>query len=112
MTGPGGVVLEQDTDLTPFIEWTKLSKTHNTKIWMQINYPGRHVFKRMGGKVLSPSDVALNMGKHSSLFSPHKSMDESEIQDVIQRFTTTAARAEQVGFDGVEIHAAQGYLLA
>jgi 2,4-dienoyl-CoA reductase-like NADH-dependent reductase (Old Yellow Enzyme family) len=112
MTGPGGVVLEQDTELTSFIEWAKLSKTNDTKIWMQINHPGRQVFKKMGGKVLSPSDVALNMGKHSSLFSPPKSMDESEIQDVIQRFTTTAARAEQAGFDGVEIHAAHGYLLA
>ncbi|MFT5923830.1 MAG: 2,4-dienoyl-CoA reductase-like NADH-dependent reductase (Old Yellow Enzyme family) [Paraglaciecola sp.] len=112
MTGPGGVVLEQDTDLSPFIEWAKLSKTNNTKIWMQINHPGRQVFKKMGGKVLSPSDVALNMGKHSSLFSAPKPMDESEIQDVIQRFTVTAARAEQAGFDGVEIHAAHGYLLA
>ena len=111
MTGPGGVVLEQDTDLTPFTEWANLSKTNDTKIWMQINHPGRQVFKKMGGKVLSPSDVALNMGKHSSLFSPPKSMDESEIQDVIQRFTTTAVRAEQAGFDGVEIHAAHGYLL-
>jgi 2,4-dienoyl-CoA reductase-like NADH-dependent reductase (Old Yellow Enzyme family) len=112
MTGPGGVVLEQNTDLTPFIEWAKLSKINNTKIWMQINHPGRQVFKKMGGKVLSPSDVALQMGKHSSMFSAPKPMHEDEIQDVIQRFTTTAQRAEEAGFDGVEIHAAHGYLLA
>jgi len=112
MTGPGGVVLEQDTDLTPFVELAKLSQTNNTKIWMQINHPGRQVFKKMGGKVLSPSDVALDMGKHSSMFSTPKPMDEAEIQDVIQRFTTTAKRAEDAGFDGVEIHAAHGYLLA
>jgi 2,4-dienoyl-CoA reductase-like NADH-dependent reductase (Old Yellow Enzyme family) len=112
MTGPGGVALEQDTDLKPFIELAKLSKGNDTKIWMQINHPGRQVFKKMGGKVLSPSNVALNMGKHSSMFSAPKPIDESEIQDVIQRFTTTAKRAEQAGFDGVEIHAAHGYLLA
>lgn len=112
MTGPGGVVLEQDTDLTPFIELAKLSKTNNTKIWMQINHPGRQVFKKMGGKVLSPSDVALDMGKHSGMFSVPKSMDETEIEDVIQRFTTTAKRAKEAGFDGVEIHGAHGYLLA
>jgi 2,4-dienoyl-CoA reductase-like NADH-dependent reductase (Old Yellow Enzyme family) len=112
MTGPAGLVLEQETDITPFIEWAKLSKTNNTKIWMQINHPGRQVLKKMGGKVLSPSDVALNMGKHSAMFCAPKPMDEDEIQDVIQRFTTTAKRAEQAGFDGVEIHAAHGYLLA
>ena len=112
MTGPGGLVLEQDTDLSSFIDLAKLSKTNNTKIWMQINHPGRQVFKKMGGKVLSPSNVALNMGKHSAMFCTPKPMDESEIQDVIQRFTITAIRAEQAGFDGVEIHAAHGYLLA
>ena len=79
---------------------------------MQINHPGRQVFKKMGGKVLSPSDVALDMGKHSAMFSTPKPMDEAEIEDVIQRFTTTAKRAEEAGFDGVEIHAAHGYLLA
>ena len=112
MTGPGGVVLEQDTDLTPFIELAMLSKTNDTKVWMQINHPGRQVFKKMGGKVLSPSDVALDMGKHSAMFSAPKPMDDAEIHDVIQRFTTTAKRAEQAGFDGVEIHGAHGYLLA
>jgi 2,4-dienoyl-CoA reductase-like NADH-dependent reductase (Old Yellow Enzyme family) len=112
MTGPAGVVLEQDTNLTSFIDLARLSKTNDTKIWMQINHPGRQVFKKMGGKVLSPSDVALNMGKHSAMFCSPKPMDESEIQDVIQRFTTAATRAEQAGFDGVEIHAAHGYLLA
>ena len=112
MTGPAGVVLEQDTNLTSFIDLARLSKTNDTKIWMQINHPGRQVFKKMGGKVLSPSDVTLNMGKHSAMFCSPKPMDESEIQDVIQRFTTTATLAEQAGFDGVEIHAAHGYLLA
>jgi 2,4-dienoyl-CoA reductase-like NADH-dependent reductase (Old Yellow Enzyme family) len=112
MTGPGGVVLEESTDLTLFIELAKLSQTNETKIWMQINHPGRQVFKKMGGKVLSPSDVALDMGKHSAMFSTPKPMDETEIQDVIQRFTTTAKRAEEAGFDGAEIHAAHGYLLA
>jgi 2,4-dienoyl-CoA reductase-like NADH-dependent reductase (Old Yellow Enzyme family) len=112
MTGPGGVALEADTELKDFVELARLSKLNDTKVWMQINHPGRQVFKKMGGKVLSPSDVPLDMGKHSSLFSTPKPLDESEIQDVIQRFTTTAKRAEQAGFDGVEIHAAHGYLLA
>lgn len=112
MTGPGGLVLEADTPIEPFVKLAKLSQANDCKVWMQINHPGRQVFKKMGGKVLSPSDVALDMGKHSSMFSAPKPMDEIEIQDVIQRFTTTAKRAEEAGFDGVEIHAAHGYLLA
>ena len=39
-------------------------------------------------------------------------MTEADIQDVIARFTATAKNAQAAGFDGVEIHAAHGYLLA
>ncbi|GBL03143.1 NADH:flavin oxidoreductase/NADH oxidase family protein [Glaciecola sp. KUL10] len=112
MTGPGGVVLEKDTPLDAFEKWAKQAQLNNTKVIMQINHPGRQVFKRMGGKVLSPSDVALNMGKHSGLFETPKAMTEDEIHDVITRFVDTALQAQRAGFDGVEIHAAHGYLLS
>ena len=112
MTGPGGVALEENTPLDAFIQLAKMAKQNDTRIWMQINHPGRQVFKKMGGKVLSPSNVALNMGKHSNLFSQPKAMSEVEIQEVIGRFVTTAVKAEKAGFDGVEVHAAHGYLIA
>src|SRR4029079_13183013 len=35
-----------------------------------------------------------------------------QIDATVQRYATTAARAEQAGFDGVEVHAAHGYLLS
>lgn len=112
MTGPGGLVLESRTPLSPFAELAKEAKRNNTRLWMQINHPGRQVFKKMGGKVLSPSDVPLDMGKHSSLFEQPKAMTEDEIEDVIARFVTTATLAKSAGYDGVQIHAAHGYLLA
>ncbi len=112
MTGPGGVALEADTPLEPFRQLAQVSQQQDCKIIMQINHPGRQVFKKMGGKVLSPSDIALDMGAHSGLFTQPKPMSEAEIQDLIERFAITASRAEEAGFDGVEIHAAHGYLLA
>ncbi|AEP29729.1 NADH:flavin oxidoreductase/NADH oxidase family protein [Brumicola nitratireducens] len=112
MTGPGGVALEADTPIQPFKEWAEIAKQNNTTVIMQINHPGRQVFKKMGGKVLSPSNIALNMGKHSGLFTQPKAMSEAEIEDVIARFVTTAKRAEEAGFHGVEIHAAHGYLVS
>jgi len=112
MTGPGGLVLEQSTDITAFAELARLSKQNNCKVVMQINHPGRQVFKKMGGKALSASSVALNMGKHSHLFGVPKAMTQTDIDDVITRFTQTALQAEKAGFNGVQIHAAHGYLLA
>ncbi|WP_282114111.1 NADH:flavin oxidoreductase/NADH oxidase family protein [Pseudoalteromonas arctica] len=112
MTGPGGLVLEQSTDIAAFAELARLSKQNNCKVVMQINHPGRQVFKKMGGKALSASSIALNMGKHSHLFGVPKAMTQTDIDDVITRFTQTALQAEKAGFNGVQIHAAHGYLLA
>jgi 2,4-dienoyl-CoA reductase-like NADH-dependent reductase (Old Yellow Enzyme family) len=112
MTGPGGISLHAESDLTPFIEWSRVAKINDTKVIMQINHPGRQTYKKLGGKTLSPSDVPLNLGKHSSLFAKPKAMTEDDIQDVIKRFTQTALKAHEAGFDGVQIHAAHGYLIS
>ena len=112
MTGPGGVVLDKDSDLTRFKLWADVAKQNDTKVWMQISHPGRQVYKKMGGKVYSPSDIPLDMGKLSDMFGQPTAMTEVQIKDVISRFSDTAKQAELAGFDGVEIHAAHGYLIA
>tara|TARA_B100000446_G_scaffold64273_3_gene60894 strand:- start:2347 stop:3609 length:1263 start_codon:yes stop_codon:yes gene_type:complete len=112
MTGPGGVALEVDTPLEPFKQWARSAKKGGAKLWMQINHPGRQVYASMGGKALSPSDVPLDLGKHSNLFPQPAPMTAEEIDDVIDRFAVTARRAIEAGFDGVQIHAAHGYLLS
>ena len=79
---------------------------------MQLNHPGRQVYAAMGGDVLSPSDVAIDLGKHSHLFGRPRAMTQQDIEQLIQRFADSALKAEQAGFDGVQIHAAHGYLIS
>ncbi|MFC8197467.1 NADH:flavin oxidoreductase [Streptomyces sp. NPDC057298] len=40
-----------------------------------------------------------------------KAMTQQDLDDVIQAFAEAAAAAERIGFDGVELHGAHGYLL-
>ncbi|MGW3458880.1 NADH:flavin oxidoreductase [Streptomyces olivaceoviridis] len=40
-----------------------------------------------------------------------KAMTQTDIDDVIAAFAEAAAAAERIGFDGVELHGAHGYLL-
>ncbi|MBX9912989.1 MAG: 2,4-dienoyl-CoA reductase, partial [Pseudomonadaceae bacterium] len=112
MTGPGGIVLESATPLEGFQRWAKAAKSNGAQVWMQLNHPGRQTYANLGGKRWAPSVVALDLGKHSSRFAIPKAMDEQDISQLIQRFADSARLAEQAGFDGVQIHAAHGYLLS
>ncbi|MFG2307492.1 NADH:flavin oxidoreductase [Streptomyces sp. NPDC048566] len=40
-----------------------------------------------------------------------RAMTRQDLDDVIEAFATSAADAERIGFDGVELHGAHGYLL-
>ena len=112
MTSPGGVVLEDDSELDKFIQWAKASKSGGNKVWMQINHPGRQMPANLGQTALAPSNIPLALGKLSKNFAPIRAMTEDDIHTMIDRFASTARLAERAGFDGVEIHAAHGYLLS
>lgn len=43
--------------------------------------------------------------------SPHRALRSDEIPGIIEEFRRAAERAKAAGFDGVEIHGANGYLL-
>lgn len=112
MTGPGGVVLEDERHLERFRQWAEIARSGGAQVWVQLNHPGRQTFANMGQQALAPSAVALEMGSFSKLFAEPKPMTEDDIEEVIQRFAKSAALAERAGFTGVQIHAAHGYLLS
>ncbi|WP_392888560.1 NADH:flavin oxidoreductase/NADH oxidase family protein [Pseudomonas migulae] len=112
MTGPGGVVLEDDRDLQRFRQWATIGRSGGAQFWMQLNHPGRQTMANLGQQALAPSAVALDLGSFSKMFAEPRPMSEGDISDVISRFATSAALAEKAGFTGVQIHAAHGYLLS
>jgi 2,4-dienoyl-CoA reductase-like NADH-dependent reductase (Old Yellow Enzyme family) len=112
MTGPGGVALEDERDLQRFSQWADIGRAGGAQFWMQINHPGRQTMANLGQQALAPSAVAIDLGSFSKMFAEPKPMTEANIEEVIQRFATTATLAEKAGFTGVQIHAAHGYLIS
>ncbi len=112
MTGPAGVVLEDDRFLDRFRAWAEAGRAGEGKLWMQINHPGRQMPAGLGQETLAPSAIALDLGSQSKQFPMPRAMSEAQIADVIRRFITTAVLAERASFDGVEVHAAHGYLVS
>lgn len=112
LTGPGGVVLDERAPLDPFRRWAEAGKAGGAAMWMQLSHPGRQVQAGMPGVVWGPSAVAVELGRHSRRFGRPVAMTEAQIGATVERFATSAALAERAGFDGVEVHAAHGYLLS
>ncbi|WP_278266233.1 NADH:flavin oxidoreductase/NADH oxidase family protein [Nocardia sp. AG03] len=112
LTGPGGIVLDATAPLGPFAAWARAGREAGAAMWMQISHPGRQVRANMPGVVWGPSEIAVDLGKHSKRFGQPVAMTAGQIHATVERFVTTARRAELAGFDGVEVHAAHGYLLS
>ncbi|MGA9703122.1 NADH:flavin oxidoreductase/NADH oxidase family protein [Pseudomonas sp.] len=112
MTGPGGVALEDEQHLDSFREWADVARAKGVHFWVQLSHPGRQTMANLGQQAFAPSAVALDLGGFSKMFAKPRAMTEEQIQEVIQRFATSARLAEKAGFTGVQIHGAHGYLLS
>lgn len=112
VTGPAGVILDASQPLQPFRAWARAGRVNGARLWMQINHPGRQVYAATNPQAIAPSAVPMAIEGYAHLFAEARAMTEAEIAEVIRRFADTAALAERAGFDGVQVHAAHGYLLS
>ena len=95
-------------DLVPGLEaMAKAVHDNGGKIVMQLAHAGFFANAKLTGQTpLAPSNVA-GFAK-----SPRKEMTVEDIRNVVKSFGAAAKRAQNAGFDGVQIHAAHGYLLS
>lgn len=83
------------------------AQERGTLLFMQLAHAGRQTLaSAAGGRVLAPT------GKRSPYFrSRPVVMSDEEVRRAIEDFVAAAVRARHAGFDGVELHAAHGYLI-
>lgn len=76
---------------------------HDCKMGIQINHAGR---KAAVKRPIAPSAI-----RFSKMHKQPKKMTIEEIKKVIEDFKQAARRANEAGYDYLEVHAAHGYLL-
>ena len=110
---PANVVIDGDqTDkaLQGLVDWARAARSCGGRIIGQISHAGRQSPKSIAPEPVGPSAVAVKLP--GGLFGKPRALSTEEIEDIIQRFAHTARVLCQAGFDGVQVHAAHGYLIS
>lgn len=131
-----GLILTEATSVTPMgvgyadtpgiwsqeqVEgWKKITKAVHDKggkIVMQLWHVGRISHSSFLGGELPVAPSAIKPAGEVSLLRPiteyetPRALELAEIKEIIEVYRTGAKNAKDAGFDGVEIHAANGYLI-
>lgn len=100
--------------------WKKITEAvqeRGSKIYLQLWHVGRisHSMFLDGELPVAPSAIAPK--GHVSLVRPltnyqtPRALSTEEVKQIVQDYRQAAINAKEAGFDGVEIHAANGYLI-
>jgi len=108
---PKNVVLDELSDLTDFKKWAKAGLQNKSQIWTQLNHPGKQVPNFICNEPVSPSAISLEGGLEKGFNTP-RALTEPEILEIINKFALSAKLSKEVGFSGVQIHGAHGYLVS
>lgn len=88
---------------------TKLAnciKNKGARTIVQLHHAGRETVSAMAGEpIAAPSSVPCPTNRET----PHE-FTTQEVYDLIRHYVEAAVRCRKAGFDGVEIHAAHGYM--
>jgi N-ethylmaleimide reductase len=101
--------------------WRKVTDAVHAKggrIALQIWHGGRacHPELNNGGVPVAPSAVAIageevHTPKGKQPYTVPRALEDAELPGIVAGFATAAKNALRAGFDGVEVHGANGYLL-
>lgn len=108
---PNGRISDQDLGIWSDAQLPGLQKLvqsikkYGTKIAIQLNHAGRK-YTGTSGTLVAPSSLKFD----ENGLQP-KALSQDEIHTIVNSFREAAKRADEAGFDAIEIHGAHGYLV-
>ncbi len=98
----------KDRHIEPLSRLADAIHKHGSKIFIQLHHPGREtVSALLGGQpVVAPSAIPCKYLQQNT-----RALTTEEVKELTSQFAEGAVRARKAGCDGVELHAAHGYLL-
>jgi len=100
--------IHQDEMIIGIRRLVKAVHEQESKIILQLVHAGMQTEKKLIDSLpLAPSASI----RHPQTFIKPRELSEDQILELIQAFGTAAARAVEAGADGIQLHAAHGYLI-
>ena len=97
----------EDSDLDGFKKLAEAIHHEGAKVFMQLAHAGRQTLRAViKAQPVGPSPIPCLKFKETP-----RELTISEIREIEDAFISGALKARDLGYDGVEIHAAHGYLL-
>jgi 2,4-dienoyl-CoA reductase-like NADH-dependent reductase (Old Yellow Enzyme family) len=108
----GSLLFHEDRFIPALKEFTSAIHATGAKILQQLNHNGRLVTssKELKTAVKSGAVGPSSIPHLGTGDIPH-ALTVEEIKQLIEKFGQAARRAREAGFDGVELHGTQGYLI-
>jgi 2,4-dienoyl-CoA reductase-like NADH-dependent reductase (Old Yellow Enzyme family) len=104
---PGQAGMDNDDKIQQFIPVTESVHRQGGRIFLQIAHAGRQTLATAtGGTVYGPS---TKKSQYFNVKPQRLTMDHAE--RIINDFAVAAFRSREAGFDGIQLHAAHGYLI-
>ena len=101
---PGNLVLDDKANAAAFRELARRGSAQGAHLWLQLGHAGALAHLPIG-EPKGPSEIEFPDFRS-------RAMSLDDIQAVPGGFAKTALRAAKLGFGGVQIHAAHGFLLS
>jgi N-ethylmaleimide reductase len=100
--------------------WKQITSSvhqNNGVIFAQLWHTGRvgHSLVKDGELPVAPSEIGIQGQQHFTMEGPKdyevpRELETNEVKRIVQQYKQAAINAIEAGFDGVELHAAFGYL--
>ena len=106
--------LDDDRYIKGYSELAEVIHKQGCPAFLQMWHCGQWQRKELfglQGVAASATNRGIRGGSHLPMETPRE-LSISEIEDVIDKFASTAVRAQKAGFDGVEVNASSNHLLS
>jgi 2,4-dienoyl-CoA reductase-like NADH-dependent reductase (Old Yellow Enzyme family) len=100
--------VDHDDKIPGLRRWAELVHRHGGLLIGQLNHSGRQVFP---ASVNLERAVSASPVQEKVMGTRPRALTFPEVREVVASFAAAAARCRAAGFDGVQIHAAHGYLV-